>query len=438
MRIHLQALTKVLLIAVLLVSPMTAAQAAATDVVIEDYTLVSKSRVSRFAYQFVYRGRAINTGDALADVQATLATPLPAGMTPIDDVLDLGDMGAGAGASAEFSFRQDRRFPLNEADLVWDISADVGAVYLDGDPGSPAVDAVVNFDSGDVIDPSEISDEAGRSQIVRTKLLIAFERTATVAQVNDLLASIGASITGMLEGVAQVIVRIPDPGSLAAVDALEASLAADSRVRYVVKGYVAQPATGTAAVTLPADQDATKHHLALAGHAAWNASFALVYDDADPPLLVIGDFFGDGAPNADFAVQAPLGKDLSKDFGSGKPNAHGHHVLGIIAGRHGDEASTQRSLVKGIYPESLDLRVVDLTSLTDHSTVDLRLILAVVTGEENAVISTSLGDDNGKLDYLANIPKRARAWIEMVREYATENLENRARCHRRVRLRRFG
>ena len=186
-------------------------------------------------------------------------------------------------------------------------------------------------------------------RIARTKLEIGFTPTATVKDINDLLTSIGAQITAMLKGVNQVIVRIPDPGPLIALDALVAQIQSNPIVRYVLKGNMASTEA------LPPDVDvvndpgllsAIDHHLDVRAHAAWNV-ISLMGEAPNPPNLVVADFFGDGVPNKHFAVKAS-----SSDFASGKLDSHGYHVLGILAGTFhaGDGIDEQRDLVTGLYP----------------------------------------------------------------------------------------
>ena len=90
---------------------------------------------------------------------------------------------------------------------------------------------------------------------------------------NDLLTSIGAQITAMLKGVNQVIVRIPDPGDLSALDTLIAQIKSNPIVRYVLKGNMAStealpPRCGRRHRSRPLV--CIDHHLDVRAHAAWN------------------------------------------------------------------------------------------------------------------------------------------------------------------------
>ena len=131
--------------------------------------------------------------------------------------------------------------------------------------------------------------------MLRTRLEIAFDRAATIAEVNALLARIGATIDGMLPNVAQLLVRIPDPGSLPALDALVGTLEADPLARWVRREL--RPAPTELPSNYEPFADANQlwidHQAAVRAPAAWNARGAM----GAPPTLVIIDYFGDGPPD---------------------------------------------------------------------------------------------------------------------------------------------
>ena len=134
-------------------------------------------------------------------------------------------------------------------------------------------------------------------RIVRTKLKIGFTADATVGQLNDLLTSIGGQITSMLQGVNHVIVRIPDPGNMPALDALVAQIESSPVVRYVLRGYMGAPDAlpyNVDVVTDPGLVSFIDHHLDVRAHAAWNVRNLIDYDRS--PILVIADHFGNGDP----------------------------------------------------------------------------------------------------------------------------------------------
>jgi hypothetical protein len=288
---------------------------------------------------------------------------------------------------------------------------------LPGTPDTPAASSVVDYSCHDTITDTEVTEVSPGARIARTKLEIGFTPNATVGQINDLLTSIGAQITAMLKGVNQVIVRIPDPGDLSALDTLVTQIQSNSIVRYVLKGNMASTEA------LPPDVDvvndpgllpAIDHHLDVRAHAAWNLR-SLMGEAPNPPNLVVADEFGDGVPNRHFAVRA-----LSSDFASGKLDSHGYHVLGILAGTFhaGDTTNPQRDWVTGLYPSFWypDLWAVDLKKGYDRASMNTEIIqrLAILGG--NVVVNTSLGlPCNGTFADRSCVEPAALSWIEKVR-----------------------
>ena len=78
--------------------------------------------------------------------------------------------------------------------------------------------------------PAEISQD-GAVEVIRTQLELDLKAGATAAAVDALLQRLNAEVVSSLKGVGQLTVRIPDPGSLAALDALIAGLAGDPALR---------------------------------------------------------------------------------------------------------------------------------------------------------------------------------------------------------------
>jgi len=289
----------------------------------------------------------------------------------------------------------------------------VPGTLLDGDPDSPAIDAAKDFDSGDRITGAEISEASNGTKVVRTKVEIEFSTDATVGEVNALLESHEALITSMLEGLNFIVVRVPDPGSLEALDALVAVLESDSSVVGVYQAFV--PVKNE----LPDNYDADgsplpriDHHLAVRAHAAWNAKAALRGEFSAPPLLIMQDFFGGGAPNSDFNVKSAAGL-----YGTGKPDEHGYHVLGILAAKHGGTAS-DRGQATGIYPGTLQVLPFDLTWM-DQPTIENQILFQAETSNQNIVVNSSVGHDpvctESVLDCLTPL---AQKWIKKVRGLA--------------------
>lgn len=87
--------------------------------VIQGYRQVNRVRSSRTEYEYSYEVTAQNQGGALAGARLVLDAPVPAGMTVLDGVLNLGNLAAGASGKDRFSFRQDASQPLKVEDLHW-------------------------------------------------------------------------------------------------------------------------------------------------------------------------------------------------------------------------------------------------------------------------------------------------------------------------------
>jgi hypothetical protein len=288
---------------------------------------------------------------------------------------------------------------------------------LPGEPTAPAAGAIIDYDIDDKVTPSEIETITPDVKVARTKLLIAFQPDATIGDMNTLLTSIGSHITAMLKGVNQVIIRIPDPGTLPALDTIVGTIQANSIVRYVLK------ATMPVMASLPPPLDPTHmyfdniaHHLDVRAHAAWNAKSLIRYRAS--PHIIVADGFGDGHPNADFAAIA-----LNSDFKTGDLDPHGYHVLGIMAGTYGGDGI--RGSATGMYPGSssnlLTLSVVDAqwgyTSLDIRQKLMELLELLRIYHRVGVILNTSLGYLCPSGNYLDKtcIEPGALAWIEQVR-----------------------
>ncbi len=286
-----------------------------------------------------------------------------------------------------------------------------------GESTAPASQAVIDYDIDDKVAPSEIETITPDVKVARTKLLIAFQPDATIGGINTLLTSIGGHITAMLKGVNQVIIRIPDPGTLPALDTIVATIQANSIVRYVLK------ATMPVMASLPPPLDPTHmyfdniaHHLDVRAHAAWNARSLIRYRAS--PHIIVADGFGDGHPNADFAAIA-----LNPgDFKTGDLDPHGYHVLGIMAATYGGDSD--RGSATGMYPglgNLLTLSVVDTqwgyTSLDVRQKLMELLELLRVYHRVGVILNTSLGYLCPSGNYLDKtcIEPGALAWIEQVR-----------------------
>ena len=115
------------------------------------------------------------------------------------------------------------------------------ARVLVGDPEAPAIAAIPDVIANSPAPASEIDMDADGNPRICTRLQIAFARTATVAQVNSVLAALDAVVVDAVAGVPIVVVRIPDPGTVAALDAVIAGAAEQPAVRSVLSVLLPAP-----------------------------------------------------------------------------------------------------------------------------------------------------------------------------------------------------
>ncbi len=293
-------------------------------------------------------------------------------------------------------------------------------VLLEGDPDVTAKAACTDLHINLKINSNEISVDGGSAsggEILRTELLIEFSDSATVAEVNTLLTDINGGIVGMYEGVPIMIIRIPDPGTVNALNQIISDIETRSYIDSVTKSLIVEEDI------LPADlsdSDRLDHNLAVRAHAAWNIR-DMIPGLNDRPWLVIGDLFGNGKPNIDFNT-------LTKhsDFGQNHPTRHGYHVLGIIAGSFGKKGNSQdRGDVTGVFPDKLRVRAVDRwqgsnTSLPHMAKSILKRIRWIVKKDldANIVINTSLNSRKYSTQQ-QNI--YARTWTKLIRHFGLED-----------------
>lgn len=264
---------------------------------------------------------------------------------------------------------------------------------LAGNPDDPASGAYVDLWAEDRTTADEVTVDVDGTAYDRTNLSIAYTAEATVGQVNELITSVGGSIVSMLPGVYITLVRIPDPGDLAGLQAVEDQLRDSPIVRRVTRARVARPTSLPGNYPPSSALSPIDHHIAVLAPAAWNAKRALQHPSAKAPYLVVQDFFGGGLPGSDFDL---VGGNLSSvGTGTPSPTGHGYHVLGIITGRHNTDpaAATGPELVTGMYPGTLDVALGDATLLNTAVLDDwmVRVLLAGSQNGDRVVFNTSLG-----------------------------------------------
>lgn len=114
--------------------------AQAADLIIKNYQLVSKTRVGRTDYDYVFKANVVNNSTAdTANVTATLTSLIPS-TTVIDGFLSFGDVPTGATvqSSDTFKIRVNLTTPFNEANLKWDTTYDrLRIINVTPDSGLP-------------------------------------------------------------------------------------------------------------------------------------------------------------------------------------------------------------------------------------------------------------------------------------------------------------
>lgn len=314
------------------------------------------------------------------------------------------------------------------------ITASSEPVLLPGAPDDPAVSATFDFSFPLDRDPGLIEavpDAPDGARVHRGEIEIAFDPAATVAELNALLERLGARIVDMLPDHPQVVVRIPDPGSLAALRALVDDLVSDPIVDFVLLSLVVEPPVTDlddpaelGGLALPGGAGTRyhriDHQLAIRAHAAWNAREAIVERDRRP-WLVVPDFYGAGQPDpayydATFAVT---------DFATGAPHSHGYHVLGIMIGAFDTTIGTpaagsleqENDDVTGVVPATLRARVVDLQAENtmprnmNRTIARINRILFVDPGAR-IVVNTSLGNRTWVETFARSWTRKVRGWLD--------------------------
>jgi hypothetical protein len=320
-----------------------------------------------------------------------------------------------------------------------DVPGGTSTPLLPGDPQELV--SAVSFDLSEApawTDAEIEVDPSSGARVLRTSLGIFFTDDATVGAANALLARIRATIVAMLAGPPYVVVRIPDPGSLDALQAIIADVAADPAVASVSRDVIPE------ATILPPDfprpegdlsQQAglgyIDHLLQARVAQAWNARGAV----KQAPVLVMADNFGAGVPGVGIDAEYPV----SGDFAVGRPDPviHGYQVLGVIAADWSAEGGPANCLTTppgadslrcatGVYPGPIlpRVRAVDARR---HSWLPMEVkILEAVEALNPAlpVVNVSLytPDTVGQKDTTAKTA--GDRWIRLVRERKGGSLES--------------
>lgn len=118
-------------------------------VIEKEYILEKKQRVTRTEFDFSYRVKIINNGDAIKNVSATVSSN-SVNTSVIDGNVNFSDLSAGAfGESIDsFTIRQNRRHKFEPNSLVWDVQYElVNDDGLPPDPGAEGLLTIKGIDS---------------------------------------------------------------------------------------------------------------------------------------------------------------------------------------------------------------------------------------------------------------------------------------------------
>jgi Subtilase family len=284
---------------------------------------------------------------------------------------------------------------------------------LEGPLDGLAVDAIADLDLETGVPDGEITDFPNGSRLARTRLEIELADGATVGDVNALLAEVGGEIILALEHLPFLTVRIPDPGTPEALNAVVATLEAHAAVVSVDKGWFPEP------TVIPSNYIPTldslrpiRHLIGVRADLAWNARRA-VRPAAERPTLIVPDFFGDGVPNADFGLTGLV----PADFTTGALDTHGYHVLGIATATFGAAVPCRnvmdgRPCVTGMMPEAIAARALDMTNPAIAAEMNTRLVRLVRDTPGNVIVNTSLSQcGTGMCGNVTVAREYGRRWI---------------------------
>ena len=291
-------------------------------------------------------------------------------------------------------------------------------VLLEGAPESPALEAIYDYYDGDYTSDDEIILDSHGNKIDGSNLEIALSQSAKIGEVNALLETVDATIIAMQEKVGLLVVKIPTPENMEDLESIINLLEQSPFVHYVNRAYMLKPSYVPIGISISDSFDLIANHIAVRAPAAWEAGYEIPTDLE--PTLIIADDFGYGPPdgtyfdinvdNYDFITKIDEGAtDEEKEDAY-----HGYQVLSVISAKHSQENSIDaRYLVTGMYPYTLNVRVVNTVNwnsiIINHEIVNL--VKASTSG--NVLVNTSLG-------HFWDLPEkelenRARSWIRQLR-----------------------
>lgn len=354
------------------------ASAVPSGVSVQNLILKAERRITRTVFEYDYAIVLKNDGPALNRVDIRLVS-----VGPGTSIIDGNSTALSVPAqsltqpSDLITVRHDRSqaFQLSLFNWTFDFPP-VVVSSLPGSPSGPAIDAITEYDANQTFPDSElVADSIRGSTVLRSKVIFGFKLGTTVGQINTLLQSLQATIVRTYDRTAVLEVRIPDPGSLPALETVLTNLRANPVVSFALPTTFAPAnALPTVLYNHPENEDYIANHLAVKGAAAWNARRAVQLNGAASPVFMIADYFGGasiaGAPFTNLTLVGASGNG----FTPSKLDPHGYFVLGIAAGSfNGPSDASDGFNVTGMYATSKPalLEVQDLTVTTATCTLKI-------------------------------------------------------------------
>ena len=256
-----------------------------------------------------------------------------------------------------------------------------------------ATEVITDTETAGAEVPAAEYDDVDGVPVARTVVRVVLEASATASQWEDLLDRYDATVVSSVAGGTSASLRIPDPGSTAALREILDAMGREPGVRGALASTAILETAVPATATGPGVQRIGPQ-LAIQMAAAWQARPAL----GAPPTLLMADFFGRGVPLRDFFDVDVL---RPQDFAVApqtEPISHGYMVLGLLAATF-DEAvadgspPTLEQEATGTWAGGrLPMRAIDLASTTAPAGVlDDRMIKLATQTPGRLVLNTSLG-----------------------------------------------
>jgi hypothetical protein len=285
---------------------------------------------------------------------------------------------------------------------------------LKGRRSARALRAVRDSDALERHGETDVSRTRNGARVARTAIVLRPARRATVGQVNAALAAAGGRIASALSGSPQLVVAIPDPGTLDALDRVLATLGRMPGIDSAGRALMAETQElppGFSAPLAASRAAELSHLLALRMPAAWNARGAVRL--ANRPTLIVADVFGNGPlsnqVDAAYDQSAPLSGILPLIPPASR--GHGYHVVGIAAANFASNGSAA-GRVTGVFPARTKLTLLDVFGL-DVVGSGQRVLRAVREQSGHVVVNTSIGYTPSTTDAAAR--KEGSDWAEEVR-----------------------